>query len=459
MKKIVLTINRKHSALEDAVFILDQGKQQVIFILLFTVLYLIRDLGGTNVPDIVFSGLCAVAFILMDMGSCLGVYMFTTALTVPHNEITIVYLVIMIFKILASGKAQVNGRMLMMTMGIMLLQLLDTTMFSTDAVGDALYDYVTRILIIIVPLFWYNDEYSAEDFRSALMCYVTGTILGGTVTMILTAESVTWDALLKGTGDNRLGKTYNTDEGMQTSYNANQLAIMCAITASIILQAMDKKKMSKILSIILLGYTLFLVALTRSRTGLLMMAMIVVVYYLILVVRRKRLLAGLLLLGAISAIIFTIVTFIPDVVEAVIGRFIDQEDISNGRTELFADYIKAWVNDPWCFFFGYGIGTYHNVDTWNTPHNAITDILISWGLVGMFLICGIVGMCFKKGAKNVDKKDRMIALLPAMVALVSAMASQYLDTGYPHPRLCFLFLAAKAFETDKKHPINNSGSR
>lgn len=459
MKKIVLTINRKHSDLENAAITLDQGKQQAVFILLFTVMYLIRDLGGANVPDIVFSGFCAVAFILMDMGSCLGVYMFTTALTVPHNEIAIVYLVILFFKILTSGKAQVNGRMLMLTMGMLLLQLLNVTLFSFETANSIIYDYVTRMLIIIMPIFWYNDEYTAKDFSGALMCYAAGVILGGTVTLLLTAERVTWEVLLKGSGGNRLGKTYNTEEGMQTNYNANQLATMCAIAAAIILQHLDKKKTTKLIGFLLLGYLLFLVVLTRSRTGVLMMAMIGVIYYLILVVRRKKLFAGLLLLGMIGVIVFIIATLIPGVVEKVIGRFISQEDITGGRAELFADYIQTWVNNPWCFFFGYGIGTYYNVDTWNTPHNAITDVLISWGLTGMILVCGIVGMCFKKGAKGVDKKDRMIALLPATVALVSSMASQYLDTGYPHPRLCFLFLAVKAFETDKKQPINNSGSR
>ena len=448
MRKIVLRADRKHSALEDAAIILDQGKQQTSFILLLSVLYLFRDLGGVNIPDIVFSGLCAVAFILMDMGTCLGVYMFTTALTVPHNEITIVYLGILLGKILVSGKMQINGRMLLMNLGLMLLQLLDTTIFSTSAFVNVIYDYVTRMLIIIVPIFWFNDEYTAEDFRGALMCYVAGVVLGGTVTLILTAELITWEALLKGTEGLRLGKTYNTDEGMQTNYNANQLSIMCAVSASIILQAMDKKKMSKIWGILLLGYLLFLVVLTRSRTGILMMAMIIVIYYFILVVRRKKLFTGILLLSVIGTIVFAIITFFPDVVQGVVDRFMGQEDITNGRTDLFKIYLAEWSKEPWGIFFGYGSGTFANVieDAWNYPHNALTDILICGGITGLILISGILSACYCKGTKEIKRKEQVFTLLPAIVAIVASMASQYLSMGYPHVRLCFLLLAAKAWE-------------
>lgn len=449
MRKIVLRVDRKHSALEDAAIVLDQGKQQMIFILLFTVLYLFRDLAGANIPDIVFSGLCAAAFMMADVGTALGMYIFTTALTVPHNEIRIVYLVIVFAKMFFSGVMRINGKMLLMTLGAMLLQLMNVTMFSADGVEDVVYDYISKMLIFVLPLVWFNEEYSSEDFRSALMCYVVGVLLGGTVTLILTAERISWEALLKGTGGNRLGKTFSADETMHTTYNANQLAIMFAISASVILQRIDKKRISKAIGFAMVGYLLFLVVLTRSRTGLLMMAMIVLVYYLVLVFRRKRIFSGMALLAMIGALVFLVITLMPGAVEKLMNRFVDQEDITNGRADTFVFYIQKWVEKPWGFLFGYGIGSYFDiVEVGISPHNAITDILISWGLFGLLLVAGIIAMCWSKGIKGVDKKDRMMALLPAIVALVASMAGQYLTTGYPHMRQCFLFLAAKAWSSE-----------
>lgn len=450
MRKIVLKIDRKHSALQDAALVLDQGKQQMVFILLFTVLYLFRDLGGTAIPDIVFTTLCALSFIVADMGTCLGMYMFTTALTVPHSEIRIVYFVIIIAKMFASGRIQLNGKLLMITLGFLLLQLLNVTIFSQSIVENVVYDYVTRMLVLIMPILWYNNEYSAEDFNSALMCYVAGVLVGGTVTMILTAERRSWEYLLTGAGGKRLGKTYNTSEGMQTNYNANQLGIMFAITVSVVLGRLDRKRMSKILSIGIIGYSMFMVLLTRSRTGLLMVAFAVLAYILVVIVRRKRLLTGIFIGVIIAALVMGIAYFFPELTQRFANRFTDQEDITNGRLDIGAYYLYKWMETPWCFLFGYGIGSFFDeLGVGVSPHNAITDILISWGLVGLVLVATVIIMCWKRGIQAVDKKDRVMALLPAVVALISSMAGQYLIAGYPHMRLCFLMLAAKTFATEK----------
>ena len=458
MKRIILRVDGKHSTVRGGKIILDQGRQQAIFIMLFTVLYLFRDLAGVNVPDLIFSGLCAVAFVLMDRGTSLGIYIFTTALTVPHNEIVIVYLVISLYKMFSSGKVQLNGRMFLMNIGLLFLQLLNMTMFSKSSVNGVLYDYITRMLIIFVPVFWCNDAYSAEDFRSALLCYVAGAILGGTVTMILTADVLTWEALLKGTGGSRLGRTWKAQQGMQTSYNSNQLAVMFAISVAIILQYIDKKRISKTLGIVLAGYSLFLIFLTRSRTGLLVTAMAAIIYYLIPVVRRKKLFAGILLLGIIGAMVFAVATFIPDIFQSVIERFVGEEDISNGRITIFTYYIQEWVRDPWCFFFGFGIGSYYDaLGIYTSPHNAVTDILISLGLVGMIIIAGIIGICYNLGTKSIDKKERVLALLPALVALIACMGGQYISEGYPHTRLCFLLLAAQAVL--ERNDLNQQGKK
>ena len=450
MRRIIIKLDRKHSVLENTAIILDQGKQQAVFIVLFTLLYLLRDVGGIHVPDFVFTGICAIAFAVMDMGTCLGMYMFTSVLTVSHNEISIIYLVMLIFKILTTKKIKINGKMLMMTFGMLLLQLVNITMFTYKEVGAAIYDYVTRMLIIILPLFWYMDEYTAEDFRSALMCYVAGVVLGGTTTMFLTADLVTWEALLKGESNIRLGETYNLGESMQTTYNSNQLAVMFSIATAILVQRLDQKQISKLWGFPLIAYSVFLVVLTRSRTGLLTIALITVIYYLILVLRRKRLLSGIFVLGMIGLLIWAIFNYAPDAAQAVLKRFVDQEDITNGRVDLFVDYIKVWLNNSWCFFFGYGIGTYYNIETTGSPHNALADILYAWGVVGFLLIVGVILKCWRKSIKKVSKKDRIVSLLPAIVALCASMAGQYLTTGYPHMRLCFLILAAQAFAQEQK---------
>jgi len=263
---------------------------------------------------------------------------------------------------------------------------------------------------------------------------------------LLTANSTGWDVLLSGKYNTRLGITENVTETMQTTYNANQLAGMFAIAAAIILVTMDYKRMPKLLALPLVGYALFIVVMTRSRTGLLLMGLIVLVYYWVTVFRRKKFWAGLWILLAMILLAVVVFNVFPGAAQAILNRFTNQDDITNGRANLFGLYLNAWSEDAWCFLFGYGIGSYSNVvDIWEAPHNMITDILICWGLLGLILILSILVAQYKKGIKRIDKKMRLLALLPAIIAVVASMAGQYLTTGYPHMRLCFLLLAAKAF--------------
>lgn len=446
MKHISIKLGNKGYQTEERALTFGKGSAQMFWIALLSVLYLARDLGGVAFPDIVFSGLCAAAFLATDIGTSLGIFMFTSALTLPLNEIRILYLAILIIKMAFSVSLHIDVKMLVMTVGLLLLQLIDLTLFSNDNIVSTLYDYVVGMLFVIIPLIWYCAAFSPEDYRRALLCYVAGVILGGTTILLLTADAEGWSELLSGEGNIRLGALEEkTAEGMQTGYNANQLSGMFTIVAAIILVLMDQKRLHKVLGFGLLGYSLFVIILTRSRTGILAMLMIAAVYFLVTAFRRKKLLSAIFTLAGMALLAALMIRYFPELVENVMDRFEDREDITNGRADLFVLYMQAWSEDFWCFFFGYGIGSYKNmVDIWQVPHNAIADILICWGLTGLLLLVGILAMQGLQGIKAVKKEVRVLALLPAIVAAVICMGGQYLTTGFPHFRLCFLLLAAKA---------------
>ena len=420
---------------------------QVFWVVLFSVLYLLRDLSNVSFSDSVFTAICGVAFLVTDIGTSLGIFMFASALIVPLVEIRTVYVCVLLVKLVLSGKTKMHSGMLLATMGMLLLQLVNMLLFATDSLFAQIYDFFVRMLFLCMPIFWPGAEFSAKDYQRALMCYVAGVMLGGTITLILTADKVTWQVLLSGEANARLGATENVEGTMQTTYNANQLAGMFAIAAAIIVGAMDQKRMPKLLAFPLLGYSMFMVVMTRSRTGILMMILIVLVYYWVTAFRRKKFWSGTFMLAAIVLVVVFVLNMFPGAVDAFMDRFTDQEDITSGRSDLFVRYLEAWIADPWCIFFGYGIGTYGNVvDIWEVPHNAITDTLISWGLLGLILVLVTLFLHYKKGIRNVKKEMWALAMLPVIAAVFSCMAGQYLTTGFPHMRLCFLLLATKAFE-------------
>lgn len=413
----------------------------------FSVLYLLRDLAGLSLPDIIVTSLYGAAFLFLDVGASLGLYIFSTTLVLPSNEIRIVYILVLCLKLFRSRKLRLHSGILLLTIGILALQLIDMALFSGRGVGSFVYDYVIRMLVFIPPLLWYSTSISARDYRRALMCYAVGALLGATLTLILTAQTQGLVNLLLGNNRFlRLGLT-QTDSvvGMRTNYNANQLGIMMTLTMAILLIAMDLKKLPKLVAFSGIGYALFILMLTRSRTSLLLAVFTAAVYYWVVIIRRRQIRRGLVLFIVMLCVVALVVHLFPGIVTATLNRFIGQEDISNGRTELFQFYITEWSANPWCFLFGYGIGSYSDVLTHatNSPHNILTDILICWGVTGVLLLAGVWFLCTRRHARLIPRQKQLLAYLPAIIAFVASLGGQYLTTGFPHLRLCFLILAAK----------------
>lgn len=424
-------------------------KLQILFIAVFSLLYVVRDIGGIGFPDIIFSGLCAAVFLVADIGTAIGVYMFTTALTLPHNEIRIFYIAILLIKLLIQKKLRFNSTLTVVTLLMMLIQLIDTARFSSLGTYNYFYNYVVLILNVLIPLVWFGTEWRAKDLSRAMLCYIAGVVLGSSMIMLITAKSIGWYALLGGEGLVRLGENLDATGTMRTSYNANQLSGMCSIAIAILFIAMDRLKLNKItklICVLIMGYMFFIVLLTRSRTGLLMTSLAAVIYIWMLVVRRKKVMTGIAVFLSLAVIATVIIAAFPAVFESLMSRFVDQDDITNGRSGLFVQYIEAWSSNLWCGLFGYGIGTYQNVvDIWNSPHNFFADVLICWGFTGFVLICITLWKFFTKSKPVIAKSDRLFAFLPAIIAIISSMGGQYLTTGFPHVRLCFLLLAAQGF--------------
>lgn len=427
---------------------ISSGMQLVCWVAVLSVIVLLRDLFDVNFPDIVISGLCALGFLFLNIGSGLGLYIFTSALTLPHNEIRIFYLVISCLKLIHSGKLTLHSGMLLLSVGTLVLQLLDMTLFSQLGVTSLIYDYVVRMLLLVLPLLWYSINISARQYRHALFCYAWGTLLGATVVLILSAQKYGLLNLMTGSGAyTRLGLTGTTAEDMQTSYNANQLGIMSALVIAIFLVMVNQKQSPKFITFPVIGYALVIILLTRSRTALLLCVGIAMVFYWVIIIQHKQIFRGLTLFIALLLVLLLVISLFPGIVDATLNRFIDQDDITNGRSDLLQFYIKEWVSNPWCIIFGYGIGSYRDAIPHATisPHNSISDVLICWGLTGIILIAGILWLCYRRNRRYLPRRLLLLAYLPAIVSLVSTLGGQYLTTGFPHMRTCFLLLAAKGY--------------
>ena len=197
------------------------GRQLAVWVAVFSAFYVLRDIAGVGFPDILLTAVCGLAFLFLDVGSAMGMYFFTTALTVPHNEIRIVYLALTGLKLFRSGGVKLHAGLLCATLGCMLLQLINTALFSTQGLVELIYDYVTRMLVFLLPVMWYSKNAGPEHYRRAMLCYLWGVLLGGTITLILTIRINGFMTLLTGTKYIRMGKTVITATQMLDSMMRN----------------------------------------------------------------------------------------------------------------------------------------------------------------------------------------------------------------------------------------------
>lgn len=437
------------------------GTEQLLWLLLLSCAYILRDIAKLQLPDILFTGLCGLAFLFSSTGSAMGIYIFTTALTVPDFEIRVVYIAVLFCKFIWQRR-KINIVVLILTIGLILLELTNMTMFSDQAFADVIYTVAMRLTYFVLPLFWFNESCSKEDYQRALLCYVAGVILGGAVLLYMSVDSVGWTELLTGSGI-RLGMNttndYDTINQMHTAYNANQLGMMLVIGATIVLVLMDHRHISKLWGVVLSAFSVFLVFLTKSRTAVFLGASVVVIYCIVLLVRKKKLLSAAFIMAGAMLLIYAIISLFPDVADDLMSRFDNESYQSDNRGELFMRYIDAWQGNNWALLFGYGIGSYDEVlHLFGSPHNAIADILISWGVTGLVVIVSLLVLVYRHGIRNVSKKERLLILLPALVALAGAMTGQYLTIGYPHMRMCFLLLATQALSTSSEERLPIKGA-
>ena len=177
--------------------------------------------------------------------------------------------------------------------------------------------------------------------------------------------------------------------------NPNTLGIQCvlAITGLVQMRFAGRKHLCDTMLLLLL---LIFGALTSSRTYIVCLVTMAILFVLC---RRDGLLAKLKLLGGITlallVMVLTLYTMFPDLLEYYINRFL-VEDITTGRDKLMIVYNDFILSQPSVLLFGIGLQNfgdrlieYYRVAE-NVPHNSIQELVIAWGLPGVFLFAALI---------------------------------------------------------------------
>lgn len=426
----------------------------VFFAAVLIAVYLARDIFTIPVPEIVITGWCALAFFILDVGDGLAIFALCLPLTVPQNEINIAYLVVMIVKLFIISNKPVRFGALSVTVIalILLIEMFNEFFYTTGTAFTALYNIVLIALPVIIPLIWYtcSEDFSREKIRNATYLFLIGVLIYTGIILYQAVQVQGWSVILS--GNNRLGQhlEYETASDMRSRGNTNGISSLAATAFSLLLVVFDKKMLNRAVSLAGMIYFFFIVALTRSRGAELCLVAAVIIYALVVSRRRGNFVKALLILAAFAVAITALVMLFPSLWDGIIGRFVDQDDITNGRLDIAKEYIDALSSDFRGFLIGYGVKTYSGVvGATNSPHNILVDILVCWGIIGFVLVFWWLIMMLAGNLSRVDKKDRLIVTLPAAVGLLGRMNGQYTTMITEHLILCFVIMTALVCAKDE----------
>lgn len=357
----------------------------VAFIVLFSFLILIRDLGVATVSRAFFVVLTLLISVVLPYKSLRSFsFFYIVGGAGVYGGALAIIVVALLMKL-----EKKNIYQFVFTLIILLLELIH---FSTYSFNVEFNKYlVFSIFISFFFFLLFDDNYNNNEIYNDLRYYVLGTAVA---LFIIILHSV----LLFGVaetllGSARLGAGFEEEEmseGM-TELNANYMGYYSIVAIALLL--FIKNLFNKNwLKYVLLTVLVLAGIMSSSRTWLLIMALVVIIHFIVGQKRTKFEIIVFVLLLIVFASRFTNYT------DAFIGRFenrFEEENLSTvgRRTDIFAEYNQFLNEHPEKMMFGTGCIYYKKIcNIAYSTHNGTQQLIVCCGLFGLivFAWCGVV---------------------------------------------------------------------
>jgi len=406
-------------------------------------LCLIRYSLQINIPPMLMIGVAILAMLVGDRDEIAAMCMCCIPLHTFFTHEYVVFLGVVIY-------ALKYGKHIRLT-GIIIPILLAILWEVLHCFGGSFYikSFVrTGVPFVVLALFMSNEETRFDyDFivrALAITTLVMCIALFGK--LLYVANWNLMDALIN---LQRLGE--DTDEAQEKllfaggHQNPNTLGVLCVLGVTALMQIRRAKRGQTSDTFLAVSLLIFGI-MTASRTFLvcaLLMAVLLLFSQEGSIFRKIQFLLGVIVIMLLA--ILAIYVIVPGLLEYFIGRF-DTNDITTGRIDLMILYHRYIASSLKVLFWGIGLhdfnetlGGRHQVAD-NVPHNGIQEIIIAWGLPGLFLFVAIC-IAMVIGSRRVCKKQGLIHYIPLIIILVKAQAGQLINSEYTMLAFSFAYLS------------------
>lgn len=301
-----------------------------------------------------------------------------------------------------------------------------------------------KTVIIVIFLYYAFIALKCNNISTVVEFISLGCIITTLFSMLITPELL-----------------YEGDRMAFTSSGQNVLGLICGAMAVILFSQIVSTRKKFKLSIIVLGLLIVIGFLTGSRTFLLEVGVGVTIYSISSLFHRENnnfiiVLLIFLVLGLLFYFIFKYSNFFSNSLESSLYRIdkTNQNDISNGRFEIWQLYFNEFMNNINSLCFG-GVN-YNSNGIDMMAHNMIIEQLAAIGIVGTLIVFILYKRAFLGilNALGLNFKFSLGKSSPLLAFLIASMVGHSL-LGLPQTIILFVCLLNLTTPKYEKNSLGN----
>lgn len=316
--------------------------------------------------------------------------------------------------------------------------------FHMGTMGFSITEYIrsfTELIFCILVFSSDNHDYDYSLIRRVLA--ITTTVVTGIILLNLLRNGNSLNSAF--TQYYRFGASIEKHESFSGAFNPNELGFICNLAIVGILQEIYQKRQN-LLSYIMLLVLAFCGVLTMSRTFLLCAAVLLVLFALSKSNNIVKTLFRILIIGIVVGGFYYLFTVLFPAANDILINRLEMSDFSNGRFELIEFFNRHIISSFNNLMFGIGLQnvsqkiiSLYGRDV--VPHNAVQEILLIWGIPGLFLVIVWLIKWIRGAIRSSRANVTYITLMPLILILLKVQFGQFFRSGKNILALGFAFIS------------------
>ena len=386
--------------------------QSVVFLCL-----LINAFRPSTVPDVIILALALVAPIFLKSTEIVA---YIAGFAMMGTGIQIAYVALAAFAILfVKSNFKIKAESFV---AILVFLLFELSHFLTSP-SDEMMELIRYAVVYVLLFYLMFMDYSVKDRLAAVNSYMYGTLVAVIHVFVEMYNAFGGDMTKFTDGTFRFGYAEQLGVDLTMAADPNLVGQSCSlvIVFSLTLIMLGYRKKRYFIGTFL---ALFVGTLTISKTFLISLIIIVALMLLFVgswgsykMIKRRLLIILIVVLGS-----YLITKINPEYINNILAR-VNAEDITTGRADNALIYLEYLMNDIGAMFFGVGMQNVGDkIGFTGSPHAALIESAVCWGLVGTVLLIGIIvkAILHHKG----NTKFKMLNYIPLIVFTVLVQSTQ-----------------------------------